>query len=216
MDSDSSPSIEVAVGNGAWRTAVTDLEPTVEAAALAAFQAAIARLSGMDAATLVPPVEISIRLADDAEVRTLNRDFRGKDAPTNVLSFEGDDPAAPRLPGEPLLLGDIVVALETTRAEAAALGRTTGAHLAHLVVHGVLHLLGYDHEDDAEAAVMEGLETLVMIGLGHADPYAADDDVLAHGANADGFGADVAEKGAAPALAPPALALPASALDVGR
>jgi len=196
MDSDSSPSIEVAVGNGAWRTAVTDLEPTVEAAALAAFQAATARLSAMDAATLAPPVEISIRLADDAEVRILNRDFRGKDAPTNVLSFEGDDPTAPRRPGEPLLLGDIVVALETTCAEAAAMGRAAGAHLTHLVVHGVLHLLGFDHQDDAEAAVMEALETLVLAGLGHADPYAADDDVRAGGSNGAGFGASVAETGA--------------------
>ena len=176
MDSDSSPSIEVAVGNGAWRTTVTDLETTVEAAARAAFQAATAHSSGMSAATSGPPVEISIRLADDAEVRALNCDFRGKDAATNVLSFTGEDPSAPRPPGVPLLLGDIVVALETTSAEAAATGRTVDAHLTHLVVHGVLHLLGFDHEDDAEAVAMEALETRVLAGLGLADPYATDHD----------------------------------------
>ncbi len=177
MDSDSSPSIEVAVGNGAWRAAVTELETTVETAALAAYRAGMARSRGGYAQHLAPPVEISVRLADDAEVRILNRDFRGKDSSTNVLSFEGDDPRAPREPGVPLLLGDIVVALETTSAEAAAMGRTVDAHLTHLVVHGVLHLLGFDHEDEAEAVAMEALETRVLAGLGLADPYAADHDI---------------------------------------
>lgn len=173
MDSDSSPSIEVAVGNGAWRTAVTNLRTTVEAAALAAFRAGMARSGSAHAEHMTPPVEISVRLADDAEVRRLNRDFRGKDRATNVLSFAGDDPSAPRERGVPLLLGDIVVALETTSAEAAAMGRTVDAHLMHLVVHGVLHLLGLDHEDEAEAVAMEALETLVLAGLGLADPHAA-------------------------------------------
>ena len=174
MDSDSSPSIEVAVGNGAWRTAVTDLETTVETAALAAYRTGMAQSGGAHVPHLVPPVEISVRLTDDAEVRGLNRDFRGKDAATNVLSFEGDDPSVPRGSGEPLLLGDIVVALETTGAEASAAGRTIDAHLTHLVVHGVLHLLGFDHEDEPEAVAMEALETQVLAGLGLADPYAAD------------------------------------------
>jgi len=182
MDSDTSPSIEVAVGNGAWRTAVTDLRTTVETAALAAYWAGLtpavmARSGGASTLHLAPPVEISVRLADDAELRRLNCAFRGKDAATNVLSFEGDDASAARGPGVPLLLGDIVVALETTSAEAAATGRTVDAHLTHLVVHGVLHLLGFDHEDEDEAVAMEALETRVLAGLGLADPHAVDHDI---------------------------------------
>lgn len=163
MDSDSSPSIEVAIGNGAWRTIVTDLEAIVHDAANAAL--------GTSPVPLDSEVEVGIRLTDDGEQRVLNRDFRGQDKPTNVLSFPGDDPAMPREPGQPLLLGDIALALETTVREADELGRTVEAHLAHLIVHGVLHLLGHDHLDDAEAAAMEALETRVLAGLGYADPY---------------------------------------------
>jgi len=173
MDSDSSPSIEVAVGNSAWRTAVTDPETLVRNAADAALRTAFNPAD--------PTLEIGIRLGDDAEVQALNRDYRGKDRPTNVLSFPGDDPATPRVPGQPLLLGDIVVALETTRREAAEAGRPVEAHLAHLIVHGVLHLLGHDHHDAAEADAMEALETRVMAELGYPDPYAElDADSLPH------------------------------------
>jgi probable rRNA maturation factor len=164
MDSDSSPSIEVAVGNGAWRTTVTDLETIVREAAKAALRTTVAPIT--------TPLEVSIRLADDAEVQALNRDYRGQDRPTNVLSFPGDDPETPLGPGQPLQLGDIIVALETTVREAADLGRTVEAHLAHLIVHGVLHLLGHDHLDEAEALAMEALETRILEGLGHPDPYA--------------------------------------------
>ncbi len=175
MDSDSSPSIEVAVGNGAWRTAVTNCEELVRRA----LRAAVRDPDFMTPATPEPafgmrrtPIEVSIRLTDDHEVRELNRHYRGQDKPTNVLSFPGDDPAMPREPGQPLLLGDIVVALETTVAEAAAAGRSADAHLAHLVVHGALHLGGHDHLDELEAARMEAVETRVLAGLGYADPYA--------------------------------------------
>ena len=164
MDSDSSPSIEVAVVNSAWRTAVTEPYSLVRKAADAALRTAF---SPPD-----PTVEIGIRLADDAAVQALNRDHRGQDRPTNVLSFPGDDPEAPRAPGQPLLLGDIVVALETTVREADESGRTVEAHLAHLIVHGVLHLLGHDHQGEAEADAMEALETRVLAALGYADPYA--------------------------------------------
>ena len=169
MDSDSSPSIEVAVGNGAWRTTVTDLEAFVREAAIVALRASPDLLDGHPLDSLV---EVGIRLTDDAEQRALNRDYRGQDKPTNVLSFPGVDPGMPREPGQPLLLGDVVVALETTVREADEFGRTVEAHLAHLIVHGVLHLLGHDHLDDAEAAAMEALETRVLAGLGYADPYA--------------------------------------------
>jgi probable rRNA maturation factor len=114
------------------------------------------------------PCEVAVAFADDARVRDLNRDFRGKDKPTNVLSFPA--PAAPGLPG-PRPLGDIVLARETVAAEAAADGKPLEHHIRHLVVHGFLHLLGYDHETDADADRMEGLETEVLAALGVADPH---------------------------------------------
>lgn len=165
MDSDSSPSIEVAVGIGAWRTTVTDPEELVRLAAMAA-------LGSAGASGLGGSLEVSIRLTDDAEVRELNRLYRGQDKPTNVLSFPGDDPDEPGIPGRPALLGDVVVAHETTVREAQAMGKPVAEHLSHLVVHGVLHLLGHDHLVDDEAAAMERLETAVMARLGYPDPYA--------------------------------------------
>ena len=117
--------------------------------------------------------EVSLVFADDARIRALNRQYRGKDRPTNVLSF----PAAPldsgRL-GPPL--GDIVMARETIAAEAAAEGLNFTDHLTHLIIHGFLHLVGYDHETDDEAAVMEQLETAILGRLGIADPYAESAD----------------------------------------
>jgi probable rRNA maturation factor len=112
---------------------------------------------------------VSLVFTDDASVRVLNRDYRGKDKPTNVLSF----PAPQLVPGRfGPLIGDIVVARETVAAESAADGLTFADHLTHLIVHGFLHLVGYDHETDDEAAVMEGLETSILQQLGIADPYA--------------------------------------------
>ena len=108
------------------------------------------------------PAEISLALADDAAVRVLNRDYRGKDKPTNVLSFES---------GERPFLGDVVLALETVLAEAEDQGKPAADHFTHLVVHGVLHLLGHDHETRAEARRMESLEVAVLAGLGVPDPY---------------------------------------------
>lgn len=173
MDSDSSPSIEVAVGNGAWRAAVTGPETVCRTAAFTTLRMAMqparptaaARASGV-------AVEVSIRLTDDAEVRRLNAAYRGRDKPTNVLSFPGDDPLAPLDPGQPLLLGDVVLALETIVAEAAEAKRPVTAHLSHLVVHGVLHLLGHNHLAEAEAVAMEGLESRILRQLGLPDPHA--------------------------------------------
>ncbi|WGF87130.1 rRNA maturation RNase YbeY [Marinivivus vitaminiproducens] len=119
--------------------------------------------------------EISVVLTDDEEVRSLNHRWRHKNKPTNVLSFPGVD----LVPGEPLpslpggiLLGDVVLALETVQREAEAEGKRLADHVRHLVTHGVLHLLGYDHQTEAEASVMEGVETRVLAGLGIDDPYA--------------------------------------------
>ena len=126
-------------------------------------------------ADAAPHVEVAVRLTDDAEVHTLNRDFRGKDKPTNVLSFpqvqhdllEGlansDD-------GE-ILLGDIVLARETCVREAEEKGISIVDHATHLIVHGALHLVGYDHETEAEGDEMEALETRILARLAIPDPY---------------------------------------------
>ena len=113
--------------------------------------------------------EVSILLADDAAIRALNRDWRGIDKPTNVLSFPA--PSA----GAGPLLGDIAIAYETLAHECAAEHRLFLHHLAHLAVHGFLHLIGYDHQTDAEADAMEGLESKIMTRLNLPDPYLARD-----------------------------------------
>ena len=118
--------------------------------------------------------ELTIRIVDEAEGRDLNRDYRGKDYATNVLSFPADPPEGPD--GEPLLdiplLGDLVICAQVVEREAAEQGKSPQAHWAHLVIHGCLHLLGYDHLEDAEAEEMEGLERQLLAELGHPDPYA--------------------------------------------
>jgi probable rRNA maturation factor len=121
-------------------------------------------------ATIAGPAELSIVLTDDAEQRVLNRDWRGIDKSTNVLSFPQIEPFGP-VSG---MLGDIVLARETVEREALEQGVTVADHFTHLVVHGFLHLLGYDHMDDDEALAMEGLETQILASLGVADPYAED------------------------------------------
>ena len=123
-----------------------------------------------------PTVEVSIVFTDDAEIQILNRDYRGKDTPTNVLSF----PDAPlsqaelqsaSLMNEPLLLGDIVMARETLVSEAAAQSKDIRNHLAHLLVHGALHLAGYDHMTENEAEKMEHLEIVILQDLNITNPY---------------------------------------------
>jgi probable rRNA maturation factor len=115
---------------------------------------------------------LSLLFADDAAIRDLNRRFRGKDKPTNVLSF----PAGPLPQGEEApLLGDVAFALQTVRAEAAASGKPFSHHMTHLLVHGILHLLGFTHEDDAEEGRMTAIEIAVLDALGIPDPYRAPD-----------------------------------------
>jgi probable rRNA maturation factor len=163
-------------------TAETDIiaawPPATDWSALArrAAAAALAETPHARLANAAPLVEVAVRLTNDAEVQGLNRDYRGKDKPTNVLSFpqyDADDFAmlGNTDDGE-ILLGDIVLALETCAREAAAKGIALADHAAHLIAHGMLHLLGYDHQDDASAAAMEGLETKALAKLGIADPYA--------------------------------------------
>jgi probable rRNA maturation factor len=111
--------------------------------------------------------ELVIRLVDEAESQELNREFRGKDRPTNVLSFPSHLPAVV----ESNLLGDLVICAPLVLREAAEQGKSIDAHWAHMVVHGVLHLLGYDHQDEADADVMERLEREVLANLEFQDPY---------------------------------------------
>ena len=117
--------------------------------------------------------ELTIRVVDEAEGRELNKTWRHKDYATNVLSFPAD------VPDELLdipLLGDLVICAPVVTREAAEQGKPALAHWAHLVIHGCLHLLGYDHIDDAEAEEMESLEQELLAELGHPDPYAADEE----------------------------------------
>jgi probable rRNA maturation factor len=116
-------------------------------------------------------VELSVILSDDAALMALNRDYRGVEAPTNVLSFAALDHAAPLPSGGPILLGDVFIACETAEREAALEAKTLPHHLSHLVVHGVLHLLGYDHQRQDKAERMEQLERSILAALGIADPY---------------------------------------------
>ena len=145
--------IDVEVEDTAWTVAVPDAETLVRRAAEAALEA---RSAG----------GVTILLTDDATVQALNRQFRAKDSPTNVLSF----PAPPNPEDH---LGDVALAYGVCAREAADQGKPLGHHLQHLTVHGVLHLLGYDHIGDDEAEAMEGLERAVLAGLGVPDPYAA-------------------------------------------
>ena len=125
------------------------------------------------AATLVPSEgEVSVVLTDDSAIRDLNRDWRGIDRPTNVLSF----PAQAAKPGVSRpLLGDIVIAYETLARESTAEKKLLLHHLAHLAVHGFLHLLGYDHQTDSQARTMEGLERDILARLEIGDPYSAEE-----------------------------------------
>ncbi len=139
-----------------------------------AAEAAIAESAFPQLATLERPVEISVLLTGDTEVRDLNAEYRGKHQPTNVLSFPMLDPEDLRdasVAGPELLLGDIILARGVCEAEAADKGVSVEDHATHLVVHGTLHLLGYDHRGDAEAADMEAREVRALDRLGIANPY---------------------------------------------
>ena len=162
-ESASTPAIDILIEAAVWAPE-SQLRPLVERAVAAAVAGA--------PAALADTTELSLLFTDDAYVKTLNRRYRGKDSATNVLSFP-----APRSASKAFgpLLGDLVFAGETIAREAAADGLSLDDHLTHLVVHGLLHLLGYDHDDEDEAAMMEGLETAILKRLGIADPYGGGD-----------------------------------------
>lgn len=161
-DPDPAPlGIEVSHESEAWAT-LPDVEDLIARAVRAAAQEA-----GL---AYRPGAELSVVLTDDEAIRSLNRDWRGQDKPTNVLSFPAVEPG--RTADAPLL-GDIVMAHATLRREAAEAGRPLADHVAHLVVHGFLHLFGHDHLAEDEATRMEAIETAALARLGIPDPYAA-------------------------------------------
>ncbi len=168
---DADVAIAIAMPCRRWRKALPNVERVAAMAAHAALRgaAASARNRGRKA-------ELSLVLGGDPLVRRLNRRWRGHDRATNVLSF----PAGPAAGSAgPVLLGDVVLAYETVAREATAQSKALAAHLSHLVTHGVLHLLGFDHETDAEARRMEALERRILARLGVADPYRVQE--AAHG-----------------------------------
>ncbi len=154
------PSIDIIVQSPLWES-----EPGVETMLHRAIEEAAAALSTREA-------ELAIVLTDDSAIRLLNRDWRGVDEPTNVLSFPAK---TARATGAPPVLGDIVIAFETSKREAAGEEKPFLHHVAHLAVHGFLHLEGHDHAIDEEADAMERLEREILARLGVSDPYAARD-----------------------------------------
>lgn len=152
-------SVDCVAESALWE-ALPEAEALVERACAAAIAGA--------RRPLLPEVEIAVLLADDAHVRAVNAEWRGLDKPTNVLSFPSVPPD--RIGAAPVL-GDLILAFETCAREAEHDEKTLAHHVSHLVVHGVLHLLGYDHMTEAEAEEMEALEVAVLAGLGIPDPY---------------------------------------------
>jgi probable rRNA maturation factor len=171
MDPDPPSTIALTVGAPAWRRHLADPERICRDA----LAATMARVPDPSRPTRA---EVSVLLADDATVRRLNADYRSRDRPTNVLSFPMFEDARARRP-EPspagtVPLGDIVLAFETVRDEARAEAKPFPHHVSHLLIHGCLHLLGYDHQNAADAALMEELERDALAQLGIPDPYAGD------------------------------------------
>jgi len=168
--------IFVEISDPQWRQSLADPELLCRKAALAALEAdwkargaQSSVLQGGSGGGSEGGYEISLVLADDAFLRRLNRDFAGKDKATNVLAFvAGEDEGVASLATS---LGDVAIAYETVAREAVEQDKALADHLAHLVVHGVLHLLGYDHDNDVSALTMETQEVLVLSHLGIGDPY---------------------------------------------
>ncbi len=162
--------IDVDVACPGWPRALAGAAAMARRAARAAIEAA-----RLPAGLAGRRLELSLVLTDDAAVRRLNRDHRGFDRPTDVLSFAlFEGPAeAPAAAVGPALLGDVVVARQSVMAEAAAQGKPLGDHLSHVVIHGVLHLLGYDHQTQGDADSMHGVEASALLSLGAGEPLRA-------------------------------------------
>ncbi len=144
--------LDLRISDPAWSTLIPDLDSLCQTA----LNAGAAQRSARG--------EVSVLLTDDSEIQTLNKQWRGKDEATDVLSFPADPMDAP-------FLGDIALALGVTQADAKTRDLTLPQHVSHLLIHGLLHLLGHDHKDDTEAAEMEALEIEALASLGWPDPY---------------------------------------------
>ncbi len=155
MTPEAAAGVEVVIEDEGWSRRLADAPARIETW----VRAALSAVSGE------PGVEVVVLLTSDGAMQALNRDLRGRDRPTNVLSFPAHESAAPHL-------GDIALGLGTCEREALEQRKSLEAHVAHLVVHGTLHLLGHDHQNDAEAEAMEALECTILAGMGVADPYA--------------------------------------------
>ena len=161
------PAIAVVSPCIGWKHACPDADR------LARDAVRVALATGVTTTGLASPAraELCVVLADDTEQQRLNSLFRGQDTPTNVLAFPAWEPGMRSPSGAPLLLGDIVLAFETVAREAAEQSKPFADHLRHLIVHGVLHLLGYDHQTAGAASIMESLERAILAKLGVPDPY---------------------------------------------
>ena len=157
--------VSVIVEHDAWREAIADPLPLLRRAAAAAVSETRRQRRSRAAWTPV----VAVALMDDRAMRKLNKTYRGKDKPTNVLSF----PSGESGEGKRRRLGDVAMALGTVKREAKAQGKSLPDHVTHLMVHAVLHLLGYDHEADPDAEEMEAIERKALAALGIADPYRA-------------------------------------------
>jgi len=160
------PGVEILVESARWKTR-GGVRPLLRRA-IAEAATALSTMALSTKALSTRPLELAIVLTHDSAIRKLNRTWRGKDEPTNVLAFPAQEQASGSL-------GDVVIAYETLAREAKAEGKPFSHHLAHLAVHGFLHLCGYDHETDRQAAAMERLEVAILARLRIPDPYIAHD-----------------------------------------
>ena len=161
--------VDISISCLSWQDALPDIEEICRKAVTTAVLSVL-KLSSK----AIPPIEVSLVLSDDNFIQGLNSQYRQIDRPTNVLAFPGDDLAdclTPHSTSVPALLGDVVVAYESAASEAHDENKSLADHLSHLVVHGTLHLLGYDHENEDDAAVMEALEIKVLGSLDVQNPY---------------------------------------------
>lgn len=158
--------IEINIEEEKWLHELPDVEEYIK-------KSCIAALNGTKIIKYADDIEISVLLTNDSAIRNLNRDYRGKDKPTNVLSFPLEEFKVGKYKDveKNIALGDIIFALETIQNEAKEQEKSIISHLCHLAIHGTLHLLGYDHEDDSEAEIMEALEIEILLQLGIESPY---------------------------------------------
>ncbi|MBL4906245.1 MAG: rRNA maturation RNase YbeY [Sneathiella sp.] len=171
--------IDISIDDNCWLETTTSLRPWIEEIVFLTMEDVLIEL---DLKNVQPSsaVEISVLFTDDARIQTLNRDYRSKNSATNVLSFPDTDLTEETLVntvsfGEPLTLGDIVFAEETIHREAVEQNKSVLNHLAHLTVHGILHLIGYDHITDEEAEIMEALEVQILGKMDIINPYRVDE-----------------------------------------